>query len=100
MATKRKKPKVQESDSESDESNEQNFVKANATRALGESIFSSPEKQEQMRKRRKEEEFCSRIFLLMLYISRVVHFTSSIITCSLIVLNFCFDNVLKDIPSL
>mmetsp|Transcript_11794 Transcript_11794/g.19918 ORF Transcript_11794/g.19918 Transcript_11794/m.19918 type:complete len:293 (-) Transcript_11794:33-911(-) len=68
--------------------------------ALGESIFGSQDKLDDVRRRRKEEDWFSKSFTLLLHLTRIIHLTSAMITSSFIVISACFDNVLKDIKIL
>ena len=57
--------------------------------------FFNLQKREIMRKKKQGEQKYNEFYQFLLYLSRVAHITTAMLTCSLIVINCIFDNISK-----
>ena len=54
--------------------------------------FFDPHKREKIRQKKKADEKMNDIWQYILLLTRVVHLSTAMMTCSLIILNLVFDN--------
>ena len=62
--------------------------------------FFNLKKREIMRKKKQGEQKYNEFYQFLLYLSRVAHISTAMLTCSLIIINCIFDNISKQIPLL
>ena len=62
--------------------------------------FFNLDKREIMRKKKQGEQKYNEFYHFLLYLARVAHITTAMLTCSLIIINCIFDNISKQVPLL